>query len=80
MTHDMFKEIVKHANARGNNTYHFKYNQVNKPCELYDNYQRNKYYNTNKMKNLLSPLSNQEGLEKAYKSPSYIFLTILNLA
>ena len=43
MTHDIFKEIVKHANARVNNTYHFKYNQTKKTSELYENYQRNKY-------------------------------------
>ena len=70
MTHDVFNEIVKHA--KNHNSYYFKYNQIKKPSELFDNYQRNKYYNTNKMKNILSPLSNQEGLEKAYSSPKYI--------
>ena len=72
MTHTIFNEIVKHA--KSHKPYHFKYNQTKKPSELYDNYQRNKYYNTNKMKNILSKstLTNQEGLEKAYKAPNYI--------
>ena len=73
MTHAIFNEIVKHA--KSHKPYHFKYNQTKKPSELYDNYQRNKYYNTNKMKNILSKstLTNQEGLEKAYKAPNYIY-------
>ena len=73
MTHTIFNEIVKHA--KNNKPYHFKYNQTKKPSELYDNYQRNKYYNTNKMKNILSKstLTNQEGLEKAYQAPNYIY-------
>jgi hypothetical protein len=71
MAHDIFNEIVKHA--KNHKPYYFKYNQIKKPSELFDNYQRNKYYNTNKMKNILSPLSNQEGLEKAYKAPNYIY-------
>ena len=73
MTNNIFNEIVKHA--KSHNPYHFKYNQTKKPSELYDSYQRNKYYNTNKMKNILSKstLTNQEGLEKAYKAPNYIY-------
>ncbi len=71
MAHDIFNEIVKHA--KNHKPYYFKYNQIKKPSELFDNYQRNKYYNTNKMRNMLSPLSNQEGLEKAYKAPNYIY-------
>ena len=73
MTNNIFNEIVKHA--KSHNPYHFKYNQTKKPSELYENYQRNKYYNTNKMKNMLSKstLTNQEGLEKAYQSPNYIY-------
>ena len=73
MTINIFNEIVNHA--KSHQPYHFKYNQTKKPSETYENYQRNKYYNTNKMKNILSKstLTNQEGLEKAYKSPNYIF-------
>ena len=73
MTHTIFNEIVKHA--KNNKPYHFKYNQTKKPSEVYDNYQRNRYYNTNRMKNILSKstLTNQEGLEKAYKAPNYIY-------
>ena len=73
MTNNIFNEIVKHA--KNHNPYHFKYNQTKKPSEVYENYQRNKYYNTNKMKNMLSKstLTNQEGLEKAYQSPNYIY-------
>jgi hypothetical protein len=41
MAHDIFNEIVKHA--KNHKPYYFKYNQIKKPSELFDNYQRNKY-------------------------------------
>ena len=72
MTHSIFNEIVKHA--KSHNPYHFKYNQTKNHLN---------YMITSNVINIIiltkwnilskSTLTNQEGLEKAYKSPNYIY-------
>ena len=73
MPKDHFKNILHDAMLR--NKYEFNYINSKKP-DLYDDYQRNKYLNKHKMKNIFDKtphLTNQEGLQKAYVSPKYVY-------
>ena len=73
MPTDPFKHILHEAVLR--NKYEFNYIKP-KTTDLYDDYQKNKYTNKQKMRSIFDKtpyLSNQEGLDKAYVSPKYIY-------
>jgi hypothetical protein len=73
MPKDPFKNILHEAALR--NKYEFNYIKP-KTTNLYDDYQRKKEMNKQKMRSIFDKtpyLSNQEGLDKAYASPKYVY-------
>ena len=73
MPNDPFKNILHEAILR--NKYEFNYIKP-KTLDLYNDYERNKYINKHKMKSIFDKtphLTNQEGLDKAYASPKYVY-------
>ena len=76
MPTDHFKNILHEAKMR--NKYEFNYIKP-KPSDFYNDYERNKYSNKQKMRSIFDKtpyLTNQEGLEKAYVSPKYVLSLI----
>ena len=73
MPTDPFKHILHEAVLR--NKYEFNY-ITPKTTDLYDDYQRKKEMNKQKMRSIFDKtpyLTNQEGLDKAYVSPKYVY-------
>ena len=73
MPTDPFKHILHEAVLR--NKYEFNYIKP-KTTDLYDDYQKNKYTNKQKMRSIFDKtpyLTNQEGLNKAYVTPKYVY-------
>ena len=73
MPKDTFKNILREARHR--NIIDSSYLRPS-TTQFYQDYQKNKYASQNKMKSIFDKvpaLSNQEGLDKAYSSPKYIY-------
>ena len=80
MPTDPFKNILHEAVLR--NKYEFNYIKP-KTTDLYDDYQRKKEMNKQKMRSIFDKtpyLSNQEGLDKASVSPMYIKMARLYIS